>query len=117
MKLVSECRSISAEAMAGFTCGTDPTLENGTRVVVPNVPTTGYHADDREVTILKKGDYHGFLTALASQEKCPVHGDDATCDPILFFQRGCASTRIENGLVVFENAFYQQDCMPEVEDH
>ena len=117
MKLVSECRSISAQAMAGFTCGTDPTLENGTRVVVPNVPATRYSNDDRKVTILRKGHYSEFFTALAGQEKCPYHSYDPVCDPILFFQNGCASTRIENGLVVFENAFNQQECMPEITDH
>ena len=116
MKLVPECRSISAQAMAGFTCGTDPTLESGTLVVVPKVPTTKYTDDDREVTILKKENYNEFFKALAAHEDCPVHGD-ATCPNISFFQNGCASTRIENGLVVFENAFYQSDCMPEVINH
>ena len=114
MKLVAECRSISAQAMAGFTCGSNPTLESGTRVVVPNVPET-YYTDDRKVTILKEGDYSEFEKVLATYKKCPY--DDPTCDNISFFQRGCASTRIENGLVVFEDAFHQPDCMPEVDNH
>ena len=102
--------------MAGFTCGTNPSLEEGTRVVVPNVPETGY-TDERQVTILREGHYKEFFTALAGQEQCPNHSTDAVCPNILFFQSGCASTRIENGLVVFENAFNQQNCMPEVTDH
>ena len=95
MKLVAECRSISAQAMAGFTCGSDPSLQTGTRVVVPNVPATRYSNDDRKVTILKKGDYYKCFAALAGHEDCPLY-DDATCPNILFFQSGCASTRIEN---------------------
>ena len=102
--------------MAGFTCGTDPSLIEGTRVVVPNVPETEY-TDERQVTILREGHYNEFFTALAGQQQCPNHSTDAVCPNILFFQSGCASTRIENGLVVFENAFNQQNCMPEVTDH
>ena len=102
--------------MAGFTCGTDPSLIEGTRVVVPNVPETGY-TDERQVTILREGHYNEFFTALDGQQQCPNHSTDAVCPNILFFQSGCASTRIENGLVVFEDAFNQQNCMPEVTDH
>ena len=104
MELIAECRSISAEAMAGFTCGSNPSLKSGTRVVVPDVPETSY-TDTRHVTILRKGYYNTFVTALAGQEKCPNHSTDPVCPDILFFQSGCPSTRIENGLVVFENAF------------
>jgi len=114
LKLVPECRSISAQAMAGFTCGTDPSLEHGTRVVLPNVPTTDYYNDDRKVTILKKEHYTECLKALAGQEECLDHSSNTVCPNILFFQSGCASTRIENGLVVFENAFYQQECLPRI---
>ena len=115
LTLVPECRSVSAQAMAGFTCGTDPTLEEGTLVIVPNVPKTGYTDDERQVTILREGHYKGFYTALEKQ--CPSHGTDAVCDNIEFFKSGCASTRIENDLVVFEDAFDQQNCMPKVTDH
>ena len=116
MTLVAECRSTSARAMAGFTCDSDPSLETGTRVVVPNVPQTAYD-DDRQVTILRQGHYKELVDALAGQEECPLHGTDPTCPNILFFQSGCASTRIENGLVVFENAFNQQHCMPKIFEH
>ena len=116
MELIAECRSISAQAIAGFTCGSNPSLKTGTRVVVPDVPDTPY-TDERQVTILRKGYYNQFFNTLSGQEKCPNHSTNSVCPNILFFQSGCASTRIENGLVVFENAFYQQDCMPEVTDH
>ena len=56
--------------MAGFTCGTDPSLIEGTRVVVPNVPETEY-TDERQVTILREGHYKEFFTALAGQEQWP----------------------------------------------
>lgn len=114
--LIPECRSISAQPMAGFTCGSNPSLVNGTQVVVPNIPVTGY-TDDRQITILKKGFYNDFVTAVKGYEKCPNHSTDTECKNILFFQNGCQSTRIENGLVIFEEPFNQQDgCMPVVSD-
>ena len=114
VKLIAECRSISAQAMSGFTCGSHPSLKTGTRVVVPNVPETSYYSDERQVTILRDGHYNEFDYAM---KQCPNHSTDPVCPNIVFFQSGCASTRIENGLVVFENAFNQQNCMPKVTDH
>lgn len=116
LTLVPECRSTTARPMPGFTCGSDPTLEEGTKIVVNNIPTTGY-PDDRKITILKSGRYSSLEADLAGQYDCPKHGTEAYCPDIKQFHDGCPSTKIEDGFVVFMDPFNQADCKAKVTDH
>ena len=117
--LVPECRLISAPPLPGFTCGSDATLETGTKVVVPKIPITGYDDDDRKIKILKTGRYTSLEKDLTEQSKCPDHGTyiDNECPKIHHFFDGCPGTPTADGFVVFTDAFNQHDCQPKVSDH
>ena len=80
-----ECRSTTAQAVAGFTCGSNPTLKTGTRVIVRDIPETSYSNDNRQVTILRSGYYSSLDSALEEQDTCPDHATDPTCPNIEFF--------------------------------
>ena len=115
--LVPECRLIVANPMPGFTCGSNPTLKMGTKIIVRDIPSTGYVYDDRTIKILKSGRYSSLESALRRQKDCPEHGTTADCPNIQQFYDGCPSTQIVDGLVVFNNPFNQADCKPDVIDH
>jgi len=114
--LVPECRLITANPMPGFTCGTNPTLKTGTKIVVPTISSTGYE-DNRKIKILKSGRYSSLKSDLDRQSECPDHATTADCPFIQQFHDGCPSTEIVNGQVVFRDPFNQADCKPKVTDH
>ena len=113
LSLIPECRSTSAADMPGFTCGDDPTLRTGTKVVVNGVPHSGSwkNWDPREMRILKKTHYEEVKRKL---KICPE--TEETCENIEEFTDGCEATRDENNVVVFEDAFNRDECEPD-EDH
>ena len=114
--LVPECRLISANPMPGFTCGAEPTLKTGTKIVLRNKPYTGY-ADHRTIKILKSGRYTALEKDLKDQSACPDHETTDYCPNIQQFYDGCPSHEIVDGLVVFREPFNQPDCKPKVIDH
>ena len=106
--------------MPGFTCGSDPTLETGTKIVIKNVPTTGYSFDHRLVNILKTGQHGDLENALTSYKDCPTGNRHATCEPIQLFQNGCHATTgtRSDDFVVFNNAFTNgAGCGAKIIDH
>ena len=110
--LVPECRSIDAPPMPGFTCGYDPSLRTGTKIVVQDVARineTGI-SDQRQVKLLKREHYEDLKSDLATQTDCPDHGNQ--CDTIDHFSDGCASPEIVDGFVIFEDPFHQPECAP-----
>ena len=115
-KLIPECRSQNADPSPGFTCGSNPTLETGTKLVVKKVPDSGTlkGMDKRKVTLLKHADYEAVQEKLKT---CPKEEDK--CENIVEFKNGCSETREENDLVIFENPFKMNDndCKPSVVDH
>ena len=115
MVLVPECRSISAPDMPGFTCGSDPDLRNGTKIVVRGVPETHNKNDNRQVKLLKSDQYTDLSTALDGQSECPNH-EDNYCATIDHFNDGCASTKVVDGFAVFSDPFHQPGCEPNVTD-
>ena len=114
--LVPECRLISANPMPGFTCGSNPTLKIGTKIVVRDIPSTGYSYDNRKIKILRSGRYTSLEDDLKDQSACPDHATTDYCPNIKQFHDGCPSTQIVDGLVVFNNPFNQDDCKPKVTD-
>ena len=98
--------------MPGFTCGSDPTLRIGAKIVVRDVPDTGYNSDDRKVKLLKNEDYEDLKSDLATQTDCPNHGNQ--CETIGRFSDGCASSDNVDGFVIFNNPFNQADCEPSI---
>ena len=118
LKLVPECRPVTAAITPGFTCGVDTTLKTGTEVVIPNVPVTGYNFDARSVKLLKTGKYASLETALDSHKLCEDEPERYTCENIDHFADGCLSTLpSSNGFTRFLNAFSYADCAPEVIEH
>ena len=118
LKLIPECRPVTANITPGFTCGVDTTLATGTEVVIPNVPVTGYNFDARSIRLLKTGKYASLETALASHKLCEDEPERYTCENIDHFTDGCLSTLPStNGLTRFTNAFSFADCAPEIIEH
>ena len=114
LQLVPECRQIGADITAGFTCGTDPSLVNGTEVIIPNVPETGFNFDSRTIKLLKRAKYESLSTAL----KTHCEDKTQTCDSINHFSDGCSSAfPSTNGFTRFMNFFAVDDCEPEIEVH
>ena len=113
MDLVPECRSKIAPDMPGFTCGSDPTLRTGTKIVVRGVPETNFENDNRQVKLLKTDSYDGLEDALNGQSECPDH-DGNHCATINHFNDGCNSAEVVNGLAVFNDPFHQPGCKPNV---
>ena len=118
MVLVPECRSIFAPDMPGFTCGSDPSLRKGTKIVVRGVPETGYANDNRQVKLLKADSYNDLSAALLGQSECPNHQNNY-CATIDHFKDGCGSNVGDSSdaigdFVVFDNPFNQPDCAPNV---
>merc|ERR1711953_707375 len=116
LTLVPECRLISANPMPGFTCGSNPTLKTGTKIVVREISSTGYN-DNRAIKILRSGRYTSLESDLTSQSNCPDHENTTYCPNIQHFYDGCPSTETVDGLVVFRDPFNQVDCKPMVTDH
>ena len=116
LTLVPECRLISANPMPGFTCGSNPTLKTGTKIVVREISSTGYN-DNRAIKILRSGRYTSLESDLTSQSDCPDHENTTYCPNIQHFYDGCPSTETVDGLVVFRDPFNQVDCKPMVTDH
>ena len=110
--LVPECRSIDAPPMPGFTCGSDPRLRTGTKIVVRDVPDLGDDiTDNRQVRLLKSDRYEDLKSDIEIQSDCPNH-EDNQCATIDHFSDGCASTDIVDGFVIFNNPFHQPGCAP-----
>jgi len=102
--------------MPGFTCGSNPTLKTGTKIVVREISSTGYN-DNRAIKILRSGRYTSLESDLTSQSDCPDHENTTYCPNIQHFYDGCPSTETVDGLVVFRDPFNQVDCKPMVTDH
>ena len=118
LQLVPECRQIGAEITAGFTCGNDPSLVNGTEVVIPNVPETGFDFDSRTIKLLKRAKYESLSTALRTHMLCENEPKTHTCDSINHFSDGCSSAiDSTNGFTRFMNFFAVEECEPEVKDY
>ena len=113
MVLVPECRWKNAPDMPGFTCGSDPSLRTGTKIVVRGVPETQYENDNRQVKLLQNHRYNDLSTALNGQSECPNH-DDNYCATIDHFNDGCDSFEVVDGYAVFKNPFHQPGCEPNV---
>ena len=117
MVLVPECRKIDAPDMPGFTCGSDPSLEAGTKIVVRGVPETHNQNGGRRVKLLKSDQYTDLSTALDGQSECPNHQDNY-CATINHFHNGCDSTNVDDvnvdGFAVFSNPFHQPGCEPNI---
>ena len=117
MALVPECRNTDAPAMSGFTCGSDPDLETGTKIVVRGVPEIHNQNGGRRVKLLKSDQYTDLSTALDGQSECPNHQDNY-CATINHFHNGCDSTNVDDvnvdGFAVFSNPFHQPGCEPNI---
>ena len=87
--LVPECREIDAELTPGFSCGTDTRLEEGSEVVIRNVPETNFKSDQRSVKLLRREKFDLLEAALKSH--CEETSDDPTCNEINHFEDGCTS--------------------------
>ena len=110
--LVPECRSIDAPPMPGFTCGSDPTLRKGTKIVVRDVPDLGDEiTDNRQVKLLKSDRYEDLKSDIETQSDCPNH-EDNQCATIDHFSDGCASYDTIDGFVIFKDPFHQPGCAP-----
>ena len=126
-KLIPECRPNSAaKDQPGFTCGFDPMLKTGSRVVIKKIPahpSSRFFDDPRKITLLGETRYDAMTADLLNIEKCKDDTSVSNCPTIDQFSKddscGPQDDPIVGGsdVIVFENPFNNDEfsgCKPKV---
>ena len=125
-KLIPECRPNSAaKDQPGFTCGFDPMLKTGSRVIIAGIPRNQHlRKDTRKIRLLGKDHYDDMRVDLDTLENDSCKNDSSVlrCPTINTFSMSDCGPQGDpidgvSQMIVFENPFSTHEfpgCEPNV---